>query len=183
MEIEPEPELTLQPWTRIISHDELVAEVKGIYEGLVKVEAKCVEIDERMIRRRKDLSELEPLHNHQWNSLIDLHKQLLHEHHVFFLVSQHPSASSRLLKELPRSRLQRFKKGISGYVNGKRIAAFPDTGSAQNVVSAAFVKEHGLHVRDSEEAFKLGNSKIIKSIGKVTKVPTRHFIKDVTNLN
>ena len=86
------PEMLLQPDTRPISHEQLVVEVKSIYAGLVMVEAKCIDIDERQsaAAQRTDLK------NDQWQSLIALHKQLLHEHHDFFLASQHPSASPAL---------------------------------------------------------------------------------------
>ena len=46
-ESEEEPEMLSQPETRPISHEQLVVEVKGIYAGLVMVEAKCIDIDER----------------------------------------------------------------------------------------------------------------------------------------
>ncbi|KAF8249140.1 hypothetical protein K440DRAFT_544295 [Wilcoxina mikolae CBS 423.85] len=59
-----------QPETRPISPEQLICEVKGIYSGLIMVEVKC--------------------------SLIALHRTLLHEHHDFFLASQHPSASPSL---------------------------------------------------------------------------------------
>src|SRR5213078_2329412 len=36
------------------------------------------------------------LNNEQWQALIALHRTLLHEHHDFFLASQHPSASPAL---------------------------------------------------------------------------------------
>jgi hypothetical protein len=36
------------------------------------------------------------LNNKQWQALIALHRTLLHEHHDFFLASQHPSASPTL---------------------------------------------------------------------------------------
>ena len=45
--LEAEPEMLLQPDTRPISHAQLVVEVKGIYAGLVMVEAKCIDIDGR----------------------------------------------------------------------------------------------------------------------------------------
>ena len=95
---EVEPEMLLQPDTRPISHEQLVVEVKGIYAGLVMVEAKCIDIDERQsaAAQEKDLSKKIDLKNDQWQSLIALHKQLLHEHHDFFLASQHPSASPAL---------------------------------------------------------------------------------------
>ncbi|KAK2813448.1 hypothetical protein FQN49_008308 [Arthroderma sp. PD_2] len=38
------------------------------------------------------------LSNDQWEALIAIHRTLLHEHHDFFLASQHPSATERLRK-------------------------------------------------------------------------------------
>lgn len=96
---EPNTEMLRQPETRPISHDQLVVEVKGIYAGLVMVEGKCIDVDEKQsVRAQDDTLRLEPLRDDQWQSLIALHKQLLHEHHDFFLASQHPSASSNLSK-------------------------------------------------------------------------------------
>ncbi|KAL9124853.1 MAG: hypothetical protein Q9217_005866 [Psora testacea] len=98
---DPEPDTLMlrQPETRPISHDQLVVEVKGIYAGLVMVEAKCIDVDEKQTgSASEDLSKKTPLTDDQWRSLIALHKQLLHEHHDFFLASQHPSASSNLSK-------------------------------------------------------------------------------------
>ncbi len=93
-----EPTMIPQPETRPISHDQLVVEVKGIYAGLVMVEAKCIEVDENqsVAAQEKDPSRKNKLSNEQWQALIALHKQLLHEHHDFFLASQHPSASPAL---------------------------------------------------------------------------------------
>lgn len=92
---EIDPEMLLQPDTRPISHEQLVGEVKGIYAGLVMVEAKCIDIDERQsaAAQEKDPAKNINLKNDQWQSLIALHKHLQHEHHDFFLASQHPSAS------------------------------------------------------------------------------------------
>lgn len=75
---EDEPELLLQPETRPISHEQLVVEVKGIYAGLVMVEAKCIDIDERQTAaaQEKDPSKKTELKNDQWQSLIALHKQV-----------------------------------------------------------------------------------------------------------
>ena len=96
--VDVQPEMLLQPETRPISHDQLVIEVKGIYAGLVMVEAKCIDIDEKQstAAQEKDPSKRAPLKNDQYQSLIALHKQLLHEHHDFFLASQHPAASAAL---------------------------------------------------------------------------------------
>ncbi|KIW27399.1 hypothetical protein, variant 1 [Cladophialophora immunda] len=80
----------LQPETRPISQEQLVNEVKGIYAGLVMVEKKCVEICAQQAQTTTKLS------NEQWQALIALHRTLLHEHHDFFLASQHPTASPAL---------------------------------------------------------------------------------------
>ena len=96
-----EPEMLLQPDTRPISHEQLVVEVKGIYAGLVMVEAKCIDIDEKQSAVKQPIANAfnkVKVRNDQWQSLIVLYKQLLHEHHDFFLVSQHPSASPALRK-------------------------------------------------------------------------------------
>ncbi|KAF7514335.1 hypothetical protein GJ744_000105 [Endocarpon pusillum] len=80
----------LQPETRPITQEQLVNEVKGIYAGLVMVEKKCVEIDQQQAATTTKLT------NEQWQALIALHRTLLHEHHDFFLASQHPSSSPAL---------------------------------------------------------------------------------------
>lgn len=55
------------------------------------VESKCIEVD----NAQSSQSETQ-LNNEQWQALIALHRTLLHEHHDFFLASQHPSASQAL---------------------------------------------------------------------------------------
>ncbi|KAK6336133.1 hypothetical protein TWF696_001700 [Orbilia brochopaga] len=96
---EQQPELILQPETRPISQEQLVAEVKGIYAGLVMVEAKCIEVDSKQAAAATQGGKDVPrLNNDQWQALIALHRTLLHEHHDFFLASQHPSAAPSLRK-------------------------------------------------------------------------------------
>ena len=72
----------------------MINEVRGIYVGLVMVEKKCIEIDKQQSESPNKLVD------HQWQALIFMHRTLLHEHHGFFLASQHPSASE-VLKRLP----------------------------------------------------------------------------------
>ncbi|KAI0191349.1 hypothetical protein F4808DRAFT_476137 [Astrocystis sublimbata] len=83
--------LIRQPETRPISVEQLVAEVKGIHAGLVMVESKCIEVDNAQSSQTNT-----KLNNEQWQALIALHRTLLHEHHDFFLASQHPSARPAL---------------------------------------------------------------------------------------
>ncbi|ROT35436.1 hypothetical protein SODALDRAFT_363262 [Sodiomyces alkalinus F11] len=99
--------------TRHINLEQLVAEVKGIYAGLVMVESKCIEVDKvdanvSSTNKASSSSGDDPtakanntvqsakLNNEQWQALIALHRTLLNEHHDFFLASQHPSASPPL---------------------------------------------------------------------------------------
>ena len=89
-----------QPQTREITQDQLVVEVRGIYAGLVMVEAKYIDVDERQAATAFDNEATQRTRptDEQWKSPINLHKVLLHEHHDFFLASQHPSASLQLKK-------------------------------------------------------------------------------------
>ncbi|PVH70137.1 hypothetical protein DL98DRAFT_578007 [Cadophora sp. DSE1049] len=90
-------DIIMQPETRLISQEQLVAEVKGIYAGLVMVEAKCIEVDNKQATlAQADPTSQPKLNNEQWQALIALHRTLLYEHHDFFLASQHPSASPAL---------------------------------------------------------------------------------------
>ena len=100
---EAEPEILLQPETRPISHEQLVVEVKAIYAGLVMVEAKCIDIDERQsaAAQEKDPSKRGLLNNDQWPSLIALHKQLLHEHQNLLLAWPSLSRSKFEMPEPP----------------------------------------------------------------------------------
>lgn len=79
-----------QPEIQPISQEQLVAEVKSIYAGLFMVESRCIEVDNAQSGR----IDSPRLDNKQWQAIIALHRTLLHEHHDFFLASQHPSASS-----------------------------------------------------------------------------------------
>ena len=53
-----EPVLLLQPETCFIFHDQLVVEVKGIYVGLILVETKCIDVDDKQFKaaQKKDSS-------------------------------------------------------------------------------------------------------------------------------
>ncbi|EUC26973.1 hypothetical protein COCCADRAFT_112877 [Bipolaris zeicola 26-R-13] len=88
------PDLLLQPESRPISLKKLASEVKSIYANLVMVENECRYIDHAQAAAVQDPNtKLPPDH---WQALIALHRTLLHEHHDFFLASQHPSASPGL---------------------------------------------------------------------------------------
>jgi len=84
--------IALQPDFLPISQEQLAAEVKGIYAGLVMVEAKCIIIDAQKAAQPHD-----ELSTEQWQALVALHRTLLYEHHDFFMATQHPSANPTLL--------------------------------------------------------------------------------------
>ncbi len=67
------------------------------------------------------------------------------------------------------------RKAIQFFIKGKMCFARPDTGSDRNIMTAAFAKEHGLEIQQSEidkDMFIVGNGQYTKSIGK-TLVPCR----------
>jgi len=56
-----------QPETRPISPEQLIAEVKGIYAGLIMVEAKCCEVDAKQHQAALEMDGRQPtLNNEQW---------------------------------------------------------------------------------------------------------------------
>lgn len=75
------PGLMMQPHSSPISKEQLAAEVKGIYAGLVMVEAKCTSVDTAQAKDSKSTFKPE-----QWQALIALHRTLLYEHHDFLMV-------------------------------------------------------------------------------------------------
>ncbi|CVL08961.1 uncharacterized protein FMAN_11748 [Fusarium mangiferae] len=69
---ESEPTMMRQPETRPISQDQLVAEVRGIYAGLIMIETKCIEVDKAASANSNYSSEYWQAHN-------ALHRQLMYE--------------------------------------------------------------------------------------------------------
>jgi len=115
-------EILLQPETRPLTQEQLVNEVRGIYAGLVMVERKCIEIDQE-----KALT-TNPLSNEQWQALIALHRTLIHEHHDFFLASQHPSSSPALRRLATKYAMpaRMWRHGIHSFLELLRHQ-FPDS--------------------------------------------------------
>ncbi|KAM0707313.1 hypothetical protein Q7P35_005551 [Cladosporium inversicolor] len=105
--------IDLQPEFSPISQEQLAAEVKGIYAGLVMKEAECMNIDNQMASRLID-----ELSTAQWRDRIAMHRTLLYEHHDFFMATQHPSANPALLglatKYLMPARM--WKHGIHAFL-------------------------------------------------------------------
>lgn len=84
----PDPlSMIMQLRTRPISQEQLVAEVKGIYAGLVPVENKCIEICGSVPTS---------LSNDQYAALLKIFCSLIKEHYDFFLASHHAVASPAL---------------------------------------------------------------------------------------
>lgn len=86
--------MVLKPDTRPTSQALLVAEVKGIYAGLVILEKKCIQVvAEHVTSTREAPPGTRPTFNNlQSDATYMLFKMLLHEHYDFLLASQHPSA-------------------------------------------------------------------------------------------
>jgi hypothetical protein len=82
--------LLLIPHRREITREQLVNEVKGIYANLAMAENKFVEINSQKSSTTGYLG------NELLQDLITLHRNLLHEHHDFFLASQHPLSNPAL---------------------------------------------------------------------------------------
>lgn len=113
------PELLLQPDSRPISQEQLASEVKSIYAGLTMVETKCIHVDRAQAAALQDGSDpTSRLPSDHWQALIALHRTLLHEHHDFFLASQHPSASPALRRLAAKYSMpaRMWKHGIHSFL-------------------------------------------------------------------
>jgi len=113
------PGLLLQPDSRPISQEQLSSEVKSIYAGLTMVETKCIHVDRAQAAALQDDSESNTkLASDHWQALIALHRTLLHEHHDFFLASQHPSASPALRRLAAKYSMpaRMWKHGIHSFL-------------------------------------------------------------------
>ncbi|KAL1796719.1 hypothetical protein ACET3X_005259 [Alternaria dauci] len=110
------PGLLLQPDSRPISQEQLASEVKSIYAGLTMVETKCIHVDRAQAAAAQD-SDTKLASDH-WQALIALHRTLLHEHHDFFLASQHPSASPALRRLAAKYSMpaRMWKHGIHSFL-------------------------------------------------------------------
>jgi hypothetical protein len=110
------PDMLLQPDSRAISQEQLAAEVKSIYAGLTMVESKCIHVDKaQALAMREGETRIS---NDHWQALIALHRTLLHEHHDFFLASQHPSASPALRRLASKYSMpaRMWKHGIHSFL-------------------------------------------------------------------
>ncbi|KAL6702657.1 hypothetical protein ACN47E_001242 [Coniothyrium glycines] len=107
--------LLLQPDSRPISQEQLASEVKSIYAGLTMVETKCIHVDRAQAAQETSNTMLASDH---WQALIALHRTLLHEHHDFFLASQHPSASPALRRLAAKYSMpaRMWKHGIHSFL-------------------------------------------------------------------
>ena len=105
--------IALQPEFSPISQEQLAAEVKGIYAGLVMVEAKCIHIDSQKASQQND-----ELSTEQWQALVALHRTLLYEHHDFLMATQHPSANPALLGLATKYQMpaRMWKHGIHAFL-------------------------------------------------------------------
>jgi len=104
------PGIWLQPQSRPITPEQLAAEVKSIYSGLSLVETKCIAVDAGQSTAIQNAE--------HWQALIALHRTLLHEHHDFFLASQHPSASPALRRLASKYSMpaRMWKHGIHSFL-------------------------------------------------------------------
>lgn len=114
------PGIYLQPESREISQEQLAAEVKSIYSGLSMVEAKCIHVDaaQSAAIQNAEKGGTHIVVEEHWQALIALHRTLLHEHHDFFLASQHPSASPALKRLAAKYSMpaRMWKHGIHSFL-------------------------------------------------------------------
>ncbi|KAF4959133.1 hypothetical protein FGADI_1873 [Fusarium gaditjirri] len=88
-----ESKMMVQPETRPISQEQLVAEVRGIYAGLAMVETKCFEVDNAQFTEGRFNFE-------EWQQLLTHHLNLLYEDDDPFNISSTKESQDYELGEL-----------------------------------------------------------------------------------
>ncbi|EKG09971.1 hypothetical protein MPH_12933 [Macrophomina phaseolina MS6] len=118
------PDLALQPDSRPISQEQLAVEIKTIYAGLTMVESRCINVNKTQPPFHTDPVSGQPLisTSEYWQTLIALHNTLLHEHHDFFLASQHPLASPAVRRLAAKYSMpeRMWKHGIHSFLERLR---------------------------------------------------------------
>lgn len=95
-------QLSLQPETGPISHEQLTLEIKGIYAGLVMVDTKCIDVDERQsISTQAVTPRLGRNVDEQWQNILALYRTLVHEFVELLMAFQHLSATRTLSRSTP----------------------------------------------------------------------------------
>lgn len=116
----PVNELIRQPGPCIMSPQQLMSEVLGIYAAIETVERKCIAIDQgQMDRAAKHIK----LSDHNWPALTAVHRTLLHEHYDFLIASQQPTALDQV-KRMASERqmpLRLWRFGIHSYLEVLRL--------------------------------------------------------------
>jgi hypothetical protein len=134
--------ITMQPEFSPISQEQLAAEVKGIYAGLVTVEAKYLDIDKASQPNDSATPSvrIDPTGRHSRSTP----------------QTRHTAKPPHQLTELV----------VHGRLQGVDTVAFPDTGASSNFISERYARLHGFAVdRSARSHVKVGSGSKINIIG------------------
>lgn len=180
-----------QPETRPISQEQLAAEVKGIYAGLVMVESKCIEVDSA---QKAQLASVKL--NKQLQALVAFQRMTLQGKHDYLQTSHTPTAAATLLRttatlighgayirppayvrhnvlQTRTTQLSDFSSGqkqyfVEGYLDSTPLEAFPDSGADMCLISPDTASNLGLVVTPgTARNIQLANNKPVQSPGMV----------------
>ncbi|KAK2010441.1 hypothetical protein LZ32DRAFT_378675 [Colletotrichum eremochloae] len=166
-----------QPETRPISQEQLVAEVKSMYAGLV---SKCFEVDD--VDECANKAYCQRLMNEKSSQIVFN----LYPSWVNYDASVRRVSNLRCLNYLTSYRVGEVQKSVNrhwyskgngplvarGRIDGREFNALADTGAGYNLVSEAVAKRLGWdpdsshsHENGSGEKLRLANSKFVDIIG------------------
>ncbi|KFY81189.1 hypothetical protein V499_00015 [Pseudogymnoascus sp. VKM F-103] len=154
-------EILVPPETRPVSH-KVVAEVESIYNGMSRL---CTEL------QTPEMPEFAG--NHEETVPDDYYPEGWFAKHDVdseksYIATSKRAVASPNTKMRKASAISTRKRGIPGFANERRTAAVPDTGAAENIISAEYAQMLGLTLQGTPCIFQLGNKKIVKTLGTVT---------------
>ncbi|KAL8334540.1 hypothetical protein RB598_009019 [Gaeumannomyces tritici] len=150
-------QLQKQPETRPISQDQLLAEVKGIYSGLVMVESRCIDVDKAQTSNND---------KQDWNKLDLLSFHLAH-YDIHNLLGA-TLAPPHIRRAQSASGNDGGGLSVPGSVNGFSVHALPDTGADVSFISLTLARQLGVNMAPPEiERVKLASGRSVKPLASV----------------
>lgn len=174
---EPEdPSVSLiitQPETRSISQEQLVAEVKEIYAGLVMIESKCIEVDsahsvqnDNAARPSNDQLQVPQAQGEGITKIT--YDTMLADHPYTYSPRKNPPPANNSTVDYSSGGRVRY---VDGEANGVSVRSLPDTGAAECCISSSFATRLGkTPMQGTARKVAVGSGKKLSSPGTVSLV-------------
>ena len=123
-------------------------------EELIQNQHSCCSLSSPCPKSRQD----------DLNALYDLHSSAQGDTSVIDVPSTETPAPLTMFSAASET-FHKVKRGLCGFINGRKVSAIPDTGASQNTVTLAYAQRNDLQINVSQKVFALGNALETASVG------------------